>query len=98
MLTITNTHSEVTQRGTAAKLTILTQKIATQLHLVADSCTICSSQSRRPVQKHSDTPSYIIKACTLENINSNCSNMCIYNELNSQAALKAYDSFTLAQN
>jgi hypothetical protein len=29
----------------AAKLTILTNKIAIQLHLVAESCTICSSLS-----------------------------------------------------
>jgi hypothetical protein len=42
----------------AAKLTRLTQKIAIQLHLVAESCTICSSRSRRPVRKLLDTPSY----------------------------------------
>jgi len=30
-----------------AKLTRLTHKIAIQLHLVAESCTICSSRSRR---------------------------------------------------
>jgi len=35
----------------AAKLTRLTDKIAIQLHLVAESCTICSSLSRRPVRK-----------------------------------------------
>jgi hypothetical protein len=29
----------------AAKLTRLTHKIAIQLHLMADSCTICSSRS-----------------------------------------------------
>jgi len=28
-------------------------------HLVAESCTICSSRSRRPVRKLLDTPSYI---------------------------------------
>jgi hypothetical protein len=33
-----------------AKLTRLTHKIAIQLHLVAESCTICSSRSRRPVR------------------------------------------------
>jgi hypothetical protein len=34
-----------------AKFTRLTHKIATQLHLVAESCTICSSHSRRAVRK-----------------------------------------------
>jgi hypothetical protein len=43
----------------AAKLTILTHKIAIQLHLVAESCTICSSNSRRPVPKFFDTPSKV---------------------------------------
>jgi hypothetical protein len=43
----------------AAKLTRLTHKIAIQLHLVADSCNICSSVSRRPVWKLLDTPSYV---------------------------------------
>jgi hypothetical protein len=38
----------------AAKLTRLTHKIAIQLHLVAESCTICSSGSGRPVR-----PSYV---------------------------------------
>jgi hypothetical protein len=42
----------------AAKLTRLTHKIAIQLHLVAESCTICSSRSRGPVRKLLDTPSY----------------------------------------
>jgi len=42
----------------AAKLTRLTHKIAIQLHLVAESCTICSSRSRRLVLKLLDTPSY----------------------------------------
>jgi len=32
----------------AAKLTRLSHKIAIQLHLVAESCTICCSRSRRP--------------------------------------------------
>jgi hypothetical protein len=43
----------------AAKLTRVTHKIAIQLHLVAESCTICSSRSRRPVPKLLDTPSYV---------------------------------------
>jgi hypothetical protein len=42
----------------AAKLTILTHKIAVQLHLVTESCTICSSRPRRPV------PSYIVTYST----------------------------------
>jgi len=42
----------------AAKLTRLTHKIAIQLHVVAGSCTICSSRSRRTVRKLLDTPSY----------------------------------------
>jgi hypothetical protein len=41
----------------AAKLTRLTHKIAIQLHLVAESCTISSSRSRRTVRKRLDTPS-----------------------------------------
>jgi hypothetical protein len=36
----------------AAKLTRLTHKIAIHLHIVAESCPICSSRSRWPVQKH----------------------------------------------
>jgi len=43
----------------AAKLTRLTHKIATQLHLVADSCNSCNSCSRRPVRKLLDTFSYV---------------------------------------
>jgi len=42
-----------------AKLTRLTHKIAIQLHLVAESCTICSSCSKWPVQKLLDTLSYL---------------------------------------
>jgi hypothetical protein len=42
----------------AAKLTRLAHKIAIQLHLVAESCTICSFRSRRPIRKLLDTPSY----------------------------------------
>jgi hypothetical protein len=41
-----------------AKLTTLTHKIEIQLHLVAESCTICSSRSRRPDRKFLNTPSY----------------------------------------
>jgi len=42
----------------AAKLTRLTHKIAIHLHLVAESCTICSSSSRWPVRKLLDTYTY----------------------------------------
>jgi hypothetical protein len=42
----------------AAKLTKLTHKIAIQLHLVAETSTICSSCSRRSVRKLLVTPSY----------------------------------------
>jgi hypothetical protein len=42
----------------ATKLSRLTHKIAIQLRLVAESCTICSSNSRRPVRKLLDTPMY----------------------------------------
>jgi hypothetical protein len=45
------------QRIMAAKLTRLTYKIAIQLHLVAESYTICSSRSRRPSRKVLDTAS-----------------------------------------
>jgi len=39
------------------KLNRLTHTIAIQLHLVAESCNICSSCFRRPVRKLSNTPS-----------------------------------------
>jgi hypothetical protein len=42
----------------AAKLTRLTHKIAIQLHLMAESYTLC----RRPVRKLLDTPSYLMRA------------------------------------
>jgi hypothetical protein len=42
----------------AAKLTRLTHKIEIQIHIVAESCTICSSRSRRPVRKLLDKLSY----------------------------------------
>jgi hypothetical protein len=56
--TTINTRWEATQRVTVAKLTRLSHKVAIQLHLVAESCTICSSRCRRPVRKVLDTPSY----------------------------------------
>jgi hypothetical protein len=56
--TTINTHWEATQRVMAAKLTKLTHKIVIQLHLMAESCTICSYHSRWPVRKVLDTPSY----------------------------------------
>jgi hypothetical protein len=37
----------------AAKLTRLTHKIAIQLHLMVESCTICRSRARRPVPETS---------------------------------------------
>jgi choline-glycine betaine transporter len=43
-----------------AKLTRLTHNIAIQLQLVAESCTICSSRSRRSVRKLLDTLSYMV--------------------------------------
>jgi hypothetical protein len=58
-LTTINTRWEATQRVMATKVTRLTHKIGIQLHLVADSCTICNSRSRRPVPKLSDTPSCV---------------------------------------
>jgi hypothetical protein len=58
MLTKINIGSKAAQRVMAAKLIRLTHKIAIQLHLVAKSCTICSSHSRWPVRKLLDTPSY----------------------------------------
>jgi hypothetical protein len=42
----------------AAKLARLTHRIAIQLHLVVESCTICNSRSKRPVRKLLDTRSY----------------------------------------
>jgi len=40
----------------AAKLTRLSHKVAIQLHLVAESCTICSTCPMWPVWELSDTP------------------------------------------
>jgi hypothetical protein len=62
-----NTRWEATQRVMAAKLTRLSDKIVIQLHLLAESCTICSSRSRRPVRKLLDTPSYVITFLSLIN-------------------------------
>jgi hypothetical protein len=44
----------------AIKFTRQTDTLAIQLHLVAESCTICSSHSRWPVRKLLDTPSYLM--------------------------------------
>jgi hypothetical protein len=55
-LTFGITRWGATQRVMAGKLTRLTHKIAIHLHLVAESCTICSSRSRRPVRKLLDHP------------------------------------------
>jgi len=41
------------------KVARLTDKISMQLHLVAESCTICSSRTGEPVQKLLVTSSYI---------------------------------------
>jgi len=49
----------------AAKLTRMTYKIAIELHLVAESYTICSSPSRLPVKRLLDTPSYVGQAVSL---------------------------------
>jgi predicted short-subunit dehydrogenase-like oxidoreductase (DUF2520 family) len=57
----------------AAKLTRLTHKIAIQLHLLAESCIICSSHSRRRVRKLLDTLAYpardIANVTYLESLN-----------------------------
>jgi hypothetical protein len=66
--TTINTRWKAAQRVMTAKLARLTHKIAIQLHLVAESCTICSSRSRRPVWKLLDTPSYIHKSGVLSQI------------------------------
>jgi len=54
----------------AAKLTRLTHKIATQLYVLAESCTICSSRTRRPVRKLLDTPSCFL--CSAECLRAHC--------------------------
>jgi hypothetical protein len=60
-----NNRWEATQVITAAKLTRLTHKIAIKLHLVAQSCIICSSCSRRPVRKPLE---YSLKHLNLERL------------------------------
>jgi hypothetical protein len=55
----------------AAELTRLTHEIALQLHLVAESCTTCSSRSRRPVRKLLDTPSDDDGVCTVPELHAN---------------------------
>jgi hypothetical protein len=57
-LTTINTRWEAMQIVMATKLTRMTYKIAIQLHLVAEGCSIWSSRSRRLVRKLLDTPSY----------------------------------------
>jgi hypothetical protein len=47
------------QRGMVTKLTRLIHKIAIELHLVTDSCTICSSRTWRPVRNLLNTLSYV---------------------------------------
>jgi hypothetical protein len=54
-----NTRWEGTQKVVAVKFIRLTHKITIQLHLVAESYTICGSRSRRPVRKLLDTLSYM---------------------------------------
>jgi hypothetical protein len=65
-LTTINTSWEPIQRVITAKFTRLAHKIAIQLHLVAEKCTICSSRSRRAVRKLLVTPSYV-HYCTHQN-------------------------------
>jgi hypothetical protein len=64
-LITTHTRWEATQRAMYAKFTRVTHKTAIQLRLVAESCTIYSSRSRRPVRKLLDTPS---RACLRDDI------------------------------
>jgi hypothetical protein len=60
------------ERVIAVRVTRLTHKIAIQLHLMAESCTICSSRSRRSVRKLLDTPpifsSTILTSTRLERV------------------------------
>jgi hypothetical protein len=58
-LTTIKTHSKATQMVMVAKLTILTHKIALELHLVAEGYTVCSSSSRKLVRQLLVTPSYV---------------------------------------
>jgi len=56
----------------AARLTRLTRKIEIQLRLMAESCTICNSRSRRPVRKLLDTPSYMHDTRETPNMRKSC--------------------------
>jgi len=58
----------------ATKLTRLTHKIAIQLHLVAENCTICSSRSRQPVRKLLITPSSISHPPVIWNVHPDYGN------------------------
>jgi len=78
ILTFGITRSSPLQRVMEAKLTRLTHKIAIQLHIMAESCTICSSRSRRQVRKLLDTPSYAY---------SNSHNYLVLGNLNSRLSL-----------
>jgi len=49
-----------------AKFTRLNHNITIQPHTVAESCSICSSRSRRAVRKLLDTPSYTRNGSSLE--------------------------------
>jgi hypothetical protein len=60
-LTFAITRSETTQSVMATKIAGLTHKIAIHMHLVAETCTLCSSRSRRPVRKLLNTPSYLLQ-------------------------------------
>jgi hypothetical protein len=61
-LTTIYTGWEATERVMATKLTRLTHKIAMELHLVAEGCTVCSSRFRWIVRNLLDTPSYMVAA------------------------------------
>jgi hypothetical protein len=52
----------------ATKLIRLIHKIAVQLHLAAESSTICSSLSRRPVRDLLDTPSQLSMVASLTDL------------------------------
>jgi hypothetical protein len=71
-LTFGITHCEATERVMVAKLTRLTHRIAIQMHLVAESCTMSRSRSRRPVRKLLDTPSYIDLFCFVLGLYCDC--------------------------
>jgi len=58
-LTFAITRWETTKIFMPAKPTRLTHKTAIYLRLMAESCTICSSRSKRPVRNLLDTTSYM---------------------------------------